>query len=134
VKPLVRMKAQVTFESDFFKPVAGEEEKTNPGVFGQALAQWLEAQLRNRGVEVEGIIPEDFGWVVMISRKPFMLWLGCGNTEGSTTEWSVFPAVEPPLVQRLFKRHATEPAVQALWEHVKAIVPTIPEVKAISWE
>jgi hypothetical protein len=128
------MKAKVTFESDFFKPVAGEEEKTNPGLFGQALAEWLEVQLRNRGVEVEGVIPEDFGWVVMISRKPFMLWLGCGNTEGSTTEWSIFPAVEPSLVQRLFKRHATEPAVQTLWEHVKAIVPTIPAAKTISWE
>jgi hypothetical protein len=89
------MKAQVTFESDFFKPVAGEEEKTNP-LFGQALAEWLAVQLRNRGVDVEGIIPEDFGWVVMISRKPFMLWLGCGNIEGSTTEWSIFPAVDPP--------------------------------------
>jgi hypothetical protein len=128
------MKAQVTFESDFFKPVAGEEEKTNPGLLGQALAEWLEVQLRHRGVEVEGVIPEDFGWVVMISRKPFMLWLGCSNVEDSTTEWRVFPVAEPPLVQRLFKRYATEPAVQALWEHVKVIVPTIPAVNAISWE
>ncbi|NKF21926.1 hypothetical protein [Solimonas marina] len=128
------MKAQVTFETDFFQPVAGEEEKTNPGRFGQALAEWLQTQLRKRGVEVEGIIPEDFGWVVMVSRRPFMLWLGCGNTDGSTTEWSIFPVAEPSLLQRLFKPQTIRPAVDALWEHVKAIVPSIPLVRGITWE
>lgn len=128
------MKAQVTFETDFFLPVAGEEEKTNPGRFGQALAEWLQVQLTGRGVEVEGVIPEDFGWVVMVSRKPFMLWLGCGNTDGSITEWSIFPVAEPSLLQRIFKRQVTRQAVEVLWSHVKAIVPGIPSVKGIVWE
>ena len=70
---------QVTFTSDFFKPIAG------------ALGA---EQLRERGVPVEGVIPEDLGWVVMISRKPFMLWLACSNTDGSTTEWTVYPVAE----------------------------------------
>ena len=83
---------------------------------------------------MEGVIPEDFGWVVMVSRKPFMLWLGCGNTDGSITEWSIFPVAEPSLLQRIFKRQATGPAVEVLWSHVKAIVPGIPSVKSIVWE
>jgi len=102
------MKAQVTFETEFFKPEPGEEEMTNPGRFGQALAVWLQQQLGARGVAVEGVVSEDVGWVVMVSRKPFMLWLGCGNTDGSTTEWSVFPVAEVPFFQRLFKRPKTE--------------------------
>ena len=32
---------QVTFQTDFFKPLPGEEEQTNPGCYGKALAQWL---------------------------------------------------------------------------------------------
>ena len=32
---------QVTFQTNFFKPVPGEEEETNPGRYGKALAQWL---------------------------------------------------------------------------------------------
>ncbi|MEW8355501.1 MAG: hypothetical protein AB2556_23930 [Candidatus Thiodiazotropha sp.] len=24
------------------------------------------------------VIPEDWGWCVMCSRKPYMLWVGCG--------------------------------------------------------
>jgi len=61
---------QVTFTTDFFKPIAGEEEETNPGRYGKALAQWLAQQLKERGVSAEGVIPEDFGWVVMVSEVP----------------------------------------------------------------
>ena len=31
------MNVQVTFETDFFRPIPGEDEKTNPGRYGQAL-------------------------------------------------------------------------------------------------
>lgn len=84
--------SQITFTSDFFKPLPGEEEQTNSGCYGQALATWLADRLRKRGVSVEGIIPEDYGWVVMISRTPFLLWLACSNTDGRTTEWTACPS------------------------------------------
>ena len=29
------------------------------------MAQWLADRLRERGVSVEAVIPEDFGWVVI---------------------------------------------------------------------
>jgi len=125
---------QVTFTSDFFKPIAGEEGETNPGRFGKALAQWLAAQLKERGVSVEGVIPEDFGWVVMISRKPVMLWLGCGNTDGSTTEWSVFPVAELSALQRLFKRVDPSPEIERLRNHIAKLVPSIPGVTNVVWE
>jgi hypothetical protein len=43
---------QVTFQTEFFKPVHGEEEETNPGRYGKALAQWLAKNLKERGVTV----------------------------------------------------------------------------------
>ena len=49
---------QITFTSDFFTPIAGEEAHTNPGVYGQAWANWFADRLRERGVSVEGVIPE----------------------------------------------------------------------------
>jgi hypothetical protein len=61
---------QVTFETDFFKPLPGEEEQTNPSCYGQALALWLRDQLLNRGVSVEEVLPEDFGWVVATPTDP----------------------------------------------------------------
>jgi hypothetical protein len=128
------MKAQVTFETDFFKPAPGEEERTNPGRFGHALALWLQAQLEARGMQTEEVIAEDFGWVVMISRKPFLLWLGCGNTDGSITERSVFPVVEVPFYKRLFSKPTTANSADQLWDHIKDMVPTIPGVRNIRWE
>lgn len=124
----------VTFQTEFFKPLHGEEEETNPGRYGKALAQWLAESLKMRGVAVEGVIPEDFGWVVMLSRKPFMLWLGCGNTDGSTTEWSVFPAAEISTIQRLFKRINPAPEIEKLKAHLAELVPSIPGVTNITWE
>ena len=125
---------QVTFTTDFFKPIAGEEEETNPGRYGKALAQWLAEQLKERGVSVEGVIPEDFGWVVMVSRKPFLLWLGCGNTDGSTTEWSVFPVAEMSALQRIFKPADTAPEIEKLKVHLSVLVPSIPGVTNVVWE
>lgn len=125
---------QVTFTSDFFTPIAGEEDETNPGRYGKALAQWLAAQLKERGVSVEGIIPEDFGWVVMLSRKPFMLWLGCGNTDGSTTEWTVFPVAELSPLQRLFKRVDPAPEIKRLSFHLAELISSIPGVANVVWD
>jgi len=128
------MKTQVTFETDFFKPEPGEDQHTNPGCFGRALAVWLQAQLATRGVPSEAIIAEDFGWVIMVSRQPFLLWLACANTEDSITEWRIFPVAELSLRQRLFSKPDTKTETDKLWEHVKAVVPEIPDVHNMIWD
>lgn len=125
---------QVKFTSDFFKPIPGEEEETNPGRYGKALALWLAAQLKERGGSVEEVIAEDFGWVVIVSRKPTMLWLGCGNVDGSTTEWTVFPVAELSLLQRLFKRADPAPEIERLRTHLVELVPSVPGVTNVAWD
>lgn len=128
------MRSQVTFTSDFFKPTPGEDEQTNPGRFGKLLAEWLAEHLKARGVPVEDVIPEDFGWVVLLFRKPFTLWLGCGNTEGSTTEWSVFAVAERSLAQRLLRRIDPVSEAEKLMANVAELVPLIPRVSNVTWE
>src|SRR5690606_7994391 len=98
------------------------------------LAKWLAEHLKERGVSVEDVLPEDFGWVVLVARKPFMLWLGCGNTDGSTTEWSVFPVAELSLMQRLFRGIDPTSEVEKLKAHVAELVPLIPGVSNVVWE
>lgn len=125
---------QVTFTADFFKPVPGEEERTNPGCYGKALATWLVKRIRERGVSVEGVIPEDFEWVVMISRKPVLPWLACSNRDGSTTEWIVYPVAELSLIRRLFKRVDPASEIDGLRSHLAELVRFIPGVRNIVWE
>lgn len=129
---VMRTGLQVTFTSDFFKPIAGEDE-ANPGRFGKTLALWLAAQLKERGVAVEGVIPEDFGWVMMVSHKPFRLWLGCGNTDGSTTEWNVFPVAELSTLQRVCKRGDPSADIEKLRAHLVELVASIPKVTNVVW-
>jgi hypothetical protein len=132
--PNMNTKLQVRFQTDFFQPEPGEEEETNAGRCGRALARWLTEKLKARGVAVEGIIPEDFGWVVMVSRKPFKLWLGCANTDSSSKEWSVFPVAEPSMIQRLFRRVSPAAEIEKLRAHLAELVPSIPGVSNVTWD
>jgi hypothetical protein len=68
----------------------GEDQETNPGVFGCALADYVTSQICSRGESVEEIIPEDFGSCIMLKQKPFRLWVGCGNRQERTDEWIAF--------------------------------------------
>ena len=127
------MSPQVTFETEYFAPEPGEDEQTNPGRFGRSLASWMQSQLGARGLASE-VIAEDFGWIVMVARKPHLLWLACGNTEGSTSEWSIFPVAEASMRQRLFGGSDLQASLDSLWSHVKAVVPSVPHVRNIRWE
>ena len=97
--PLCPMSPQVTFETDIFMPLPGEEAETNPGCYGQALALWLRDQLVNRGVFVQVVLPEDFGWVVPTPTDPPpngssspRLNVRCGNASSAG-----------PIPRRLFR-------------------------------
>ena len=73
------MNSQYWFKSDLFEVDPKEDEETNPFCYGKELAKWLREKFSTADNELEKIIPEDWGWCVMLQRKPYMLWLGCGN-------------------------------------------------------
>lgn len=125
---------QVTFQTAFFEPMHGEDRETTPGRYGKQLAHWLAEKLKRRGVSVEGIIPKDFGWVVLVSTKPFMLWLSCGNTDGSTIEWNVFPVAQSSTIQRVLKRVNPAREIEKLRAHLAELVPSIPGVTNVTWD
>jgi hypothetical protein len=98
------------FRSDLFSVAANEDEQTNPFCYGKSLAQWTVAKLTELGYTPEPVIPEDWGWCVVVKRDPFLLWVGCGNEspdvdaepsartegavpDGSTLTWKCFVEV-----------------------------------------
>ena len=125
---------QITFQTDYFKPMAGEESETNAGRYGKALALWLATKLKERGVSIEGVIAEDFGWIVLVARKPFLLWIGCGSTDGSISEWSVFPIAEVGTIQRIFRRINPTAEIERLMAHLVDLVPSVPGVSNVVCE
>ena len=53
--------AAVTFVSPYFQVEPDEDSKTNPEIFGRALADWIVAKLRETGIVTKALVPEDWG-------------------------------------------------------------------------
>lgn len=125
---------QFWFRSTQFEIEPGEDEETNPLCYGRQFARWLHDRLVAEGRLVEEVIPEDWGWCLVIQRKPYLLWVGCGSVHdyasteasdilprGSEVVWSCTVVAEQSLFGRL-RGVDLAPDVDALFRHVKAIV------------
>ena len=88
-------------KSVMFTPVEGEDQDTNPGCFGKAFSDWVCSALEGQGFDVEGAIPEDWGWCVMVARDPYLVWVGCGNVQEDPLPheltWHCFVVTEVPF-------------------------------------
>jgi hypothetical protein len=115
--------------SSAFPVVPGEDTETNPGVFGRSLANYVAAQMRLRGWEVEGVIPEDFGYCVMLSRKPVVLWIGCGNRREKTDEWMAFVVAEGAIPKRVLRMLDPSKEIGRVSEVLGEIMKSAPGVE-----
>lgn len=114
--------------TDFFRIEPGEDNETNPGRYGKAFANWIAARLIDAGERIEGVIPEDFGWCVMLRNAQYRTWVGCGNRGESTREWGAYIAAEPSLIQRVFERIDARPEVARLTAVLQNILRSAPGV------
>ena len=106
------------FESSVFAPIPGEDEETNPGIYGKALAQWLAERLRAAGVAAGDVIAEDFGWCVPVAAGPHPLYVACASTETSD-RWQVFVFAEGGVMARLLGRDTSAESVASLFAAVR---------------
>ena len=129
-------------ESALFQPEPGEDAETNPGVFGKKFAEWIATSLRGSGYTTE-VVPEDWGWCVVCARKPFLLWVGCGNvvqehgdSGASDTSvvntWHCFTVAEIPFWKRLFGRIDPSRAISKLEAQIKANLVAEPGIKLVA--
>jgi hypothetical protein len=119
------------FTSSAFAIEAGEDEHTNPGIFGKALANWLTQQLRAQGTVAGDIIAEDFGWCIPVESEPHRLYVACASTEDEQDRWGVFAFVEGGLRARAFGRDLSDQAVETLFATLKRILQGAPEIQRL---
>lgn len=106
----------IWFKSSHFEAETGEDEETNPRMYGRQVAMWLHKEFSVLGYEVEEVFGEDWGWCVMCQRDPYMLWIGCVNLRDCEYAqpgdpppppdhllWNVIPMAEVPFFRYLFK-------------------------------
>lgn len=137
------MEEGFSFKSTLFDIHVGEDEETNPGVYGKELANWLSTRLREAGYDTE-IVAEDWGWCVVCERDQYLLWAGCGATyegwdedanydpgippQGADVIWHVFPVIEVPLfyirsfVKNLVGQLDTESPLEELRQQLEHIL------------
>src|SRR5204863_4211217 len=77
---IMKQSPLLIFECAAFAVIPGEDEQTNPGIYGKSLALWLAERLRSAGFAAGAIIAEDFGWCIPVDSKPHSLYVACAGT------------------------------------------------------
>jgi hypothetical protein len=118
------------FSSSAFAIEPGEDEHTNPGIFGKALANWIAQQLRARGTAAGKIIAEDFGWCVPVESKAGKLYVACANAEDEQDRWIVF-VFDGGLRARFFGRDSSDQTVDTFLLTIKQILQEAREIREL---
>ena len=131
------MRDHVRFHSVEFTPPDVEPGQVNAERYGYALARWVAQRLTERGFEVDQPIPEDWGWILGVLSDGRMIRVGCGNVEGSVTEWLIFlEAGRAGILSRLLRRGASSGPPNAVYGIAAAIHSALhasPEADEIEW-
>jgi hypothetical protein len=124
----------LVFESSAFAVVPGEDEETNPGIFGKALAHWLADQLRASGVPAGTVFGEDFGWCIPIASKPHALYVVCASADERFGRWQLFVFAEGGLWARLLGKDRRAESVSSLFSTIRRCLESTPAVREIREE
>ena len=122
------------FESSAFPIVPGEDEETNPGIYGKALAHWLAEQLRAVGVPAREVIPEDFGWCVRVESRPHALYVACASTGEQPGQWRVFAFAEGGVIARFLGKDRSAGSVESLFATIRHCLESAAAIRALREE
>jgi len=129
-----KMRTYFKFQSDKFPPYKGEEKEINPNRWGKRLAEFLHQSLAKKGIEVENIIPEDWGWIVPIKNDEFPLWIGCGNYGDHSNEYLCFIEPSKPAIRKwFFKKIDTSVKVARIINSLNNIFAAELSITNITW-
>jgi hypothetical protein len=118
----------LAFRSLAFAAAAGEDEATNPGIFGKALANWLGEALRSQKVPAGEVIAEDFGWCLRVGAKPDRFYVACASDPEQRGRWQVFVFQDRGMLAGIFGKGGRSEAVDTLYATVRNVLTAAPEV------
>ena len=131
------MRDHVRFRSSEFTPPDVEPGQINTDRFGYTLATWVAARLKERGFEADPPVPEDWGWILGVVHDGRIVRIGCGNVDGSVTEWLIWvDVVRRGLLARLLGRGGSSTGPNAAYGIAAAIHSALhasPDAEDIEW-
>jgi hypothetical protein len=124
----------VEFRSANFPANPGEEEKINPGRWGQRLAEYLQEKLKARGFSLEDEVGfEDWGCRLTLRDSPFPMWIGCGNYDEYPDGHLCFIEPSTPTIRKFFKKLDTTAEVARLADALNSILIADPQIRDVRW-
>lgn len=128
------MRDHVRFHSTEFSPPDVEPYPVNTERYGYALATWVAKRLEERGMSVDPPVPEDWGWLLGVVNDGQTVMVGCGNVEGSVSEWLIWlEARRAGVLARILGRSAGQPnalfGITALLHGALQASPTVAEIE-----
>jgi hypothetical protein len=108
----------LVFECPDFAIQPDEDEETNPGVYGRALATWLAGELRAAGVPVGEVFAEDFGWCFGVDDRSAQVHVTCSSGH-APDEWQVFVMAEGGLLKRILGNDPRPASVAKVFSAVR---------------
>ncbi len=117
-----------------FPILPGEKaELVNEGMYGKALALYLQQHLSDRGYDAPFICCEDWGWWVELNTAPFAfgVCIYCGPENDGPLDFVCTDGATGPRkwLWKQFRFVETEPYVKKLLEDLIAIFESDPEIK-----
>ena len=112
--------------------IPGEDDATNPGIYGKALALWLADQLRATGSPTGDVIAEDFGWCIPVESAPHHLYVACASSGEEPNNWQVFAFAEGGIASRLFGQDESETSLTSLFTAVRHCLESHPSIRGLS--
>ena len=136
------------FKSSVFEAEPGEDEETNPRMYGRQVAEWLHKEFSALGYDVEDVFGEDWGWCVMCQRDPYRLWVGCVSLQDHAYAqpddpppppdhllWNVVPMAEVPFFRYLLRpKPDTEPGLRKIEAELEQILNSDDRVEIVGEE
>ena len=124
----------LVFESQAFPVIPGEDDETNPGIYGKSLSRWLAERLGSAGFSAGEPIAEDFGWCVPVDSNPHKLYVACAGTGETPDEWRVFAFAEGGVLARLRGKDRSAESVATLFAALRRILESAPDVRGLHEE
>ena len=129
------MRTHIEFRSDKFPAYPGEQEKINPDLWGQRLAEYLQIKLNEEGISTDEHIGfEDWGCELALVGTPFPIRIGCGRYQEYPNGYLCFITPSQPVIRKfLFKKIDTTSEVIRIADALDKILTSDPDIRDLRW-
>lgn len=129
------LESEFLFHSDQFGIDPDEPGDASPYMFGKELAHWLAGKLKSAGYPLAHVVVDDWGWTIVVQRKPYQLLVACisalnqnlldrvdGISPNAEILWRVIPGANQSFIGRLFTKVDPEPELAKLHGDMRRIL------------